>query len=101
QQRDARASARRRQRGGKAARAAADHDHIELGAVHAAIFALESLAMPVSFDGKLVVAISSRALFDLEESNRVFEEQGIEAYSRYQLQHEDEFLSPGIAFPLV
>jgi 5'-nucleotidase len=31
--------------------------------------------MPVSFDGKLVVAISSRALFDLEEPNRVFEEE--------------------------
>ena len=35
--------------------------------------------MPASFDGKLVVAISSRALFDLEESNRVFEEQGVNA----------------------
>jgi 5'-nucleotidase len=57
--------------------------------------------MPVTFDGKLVVAISSRALFDLEESNRIFEEQGIEAYSRYQLAREDDFLSPGIAFPLV
>jgi 5'-nucleotidase len=57
--------------------------------------------MPVTFDGKLVVAISSRALFDLEESNRVFEEQGIEAYSRYQLEREEELLSPGIAFPLV
>ena len=38
--------------------------------------------MAVAFDGKLVVAISSRALFDLEESNRVFEQQGIEAYAR-------------------
>ncbi len=50
--------------------------------------------------GKLIVAISSRALFDLEESNRVFETQGIDAYSRYQLEREDELLSPGIAFPL-
>jgi 5'-nucleotidase len=57
--------------------------------------------MPVSFDGKLVVAISSRALFDLEESNRVFENQGVEAYSEYQLEHEDEVLAPGIAFALV
>jgi 5'-nucleotidase len=57
--------------------------------------------MPASFDGKLVVAISSRALFDLEESNRVFEEQGVEAYYRYQREHEDEFLGPGIAFGLV
>jgi 5'-nucleotidase len=57
--------------------------------------------MPVTFDGKLVVAISSRALFDLEASNRVFEEQGVEAYWKYQLAHEDEVLAPGIAFPLV
>src|SRR6266851_1962808 len=57
--------------------------------------------MPASFDGKLVVAISSRALFDLEESNRVFEEQGVNAYYRYQLDHENEILAPGIAFALV
>ena len=57
--------------------------------------------MPASFDGKLVVAISSRALFDLEESNRVFEEQGVNAYYRYQLEHENEVLAPGIAFELV
>ena len=57
--------------------------------------------MPASFDGKLVVAISSRALFDLEESNRVFEEEGVEAYHRYQLAREDEILAPGIALPLV
>ena len=57
--------------------------------------------MPVTFDGKLVVAISSRALFDLEESNRVFEEEGVEAYYQYQRTHEDEILAPGIAFPLV
>src|SRR5947208_11029076 len=57
--------------------------------------------MPASFDGKLIAAISSRALFDLEESNRVFEEQGVEAYYEYQLQHENEVLAPGFAFPLV
>ncbi|MBI2961790.1 MAG: 5'-nucleotidase [Betaproteobacteria bacterium] len=57
--------------------------------------------MPATFDGKLVVAISSRALFDLEESNRIFEEQGVEAYYRYQLEHEDQVLQPGIAFALV
>jgi 5'-nucleotidase len=50
---------------------------------------------------RLVVAISSRALFDLEEAHRVFEEQGLEAYARYQTEREDEVLRPGIAFPLV
>jgi 5'-nucleotidase len=57
--------------------------------------------VPASFDGKLVVAISSRALFDLEESNRIFEQHGVAAYYRYQLDHENEILAPGIAFALV
>src|SRR5258708_13197519 len=57
--------------------------------------------MPASFDGKLVVAISSRALFDLEESNPVFEERGVEAYYQYQREHENEMPAPGIAFALV
>ncbi len=57
--------------------------------------------MPASFDGKLVVAISSRALFDLEESNRVFEEQGVDAYYEYQRKRENDVLEPGIAFSLV
>ena len=57
--------------------------------------------MPANFDGKLVVAISSRALVDLEESNHIFVEEGVEAYYRYQLEHEDEVLAPGIAFGLV
>jgi 5'-nucleotidase len=48
----------------------------------------------------LVVAISSRALFDLDESHRIFEEGGEESYSRYQIEKEDEPLSPGVAFPL-
>lgn len=50
---------------------------------------------------RLVVAISSRALFDLDESHRVFEEGGEEAYSRHQIENEDEPLTPGVAFPLV
>src|SRR3989454_9805122 len=50
---------------------------------------------------KLVVAISSRALFDLAESHRVYTEQGVDAYHRYQVEHEDEILAPGPAFTLV
>jgi 5'-nucleotidase len=50
---------------------------------------------------KLVIAISSRALFDLSESHRIFEEQGLQAYQQYQIQHEDEPLLPGGAFNLV
>src|SRR5258708_26889445 len=50
---------------------------------------------------KLVVAISSRALFDLSESHRIFTEQGVDAYQRYQIAHEDELLAPGPAFTIV
>jgi 5'-nucleotidase len=49
----------------------------------------------------LVVAISSRALFDLEASHAVFEAEGLDAYMAYQLRREDEMLKPGEAFPLV
>lgn len=49
----------------------------------------------------LVIGISSRALFDLEEENLVFETEGVEAYAAYQREHEHEILRPGTAFPLV
>lgn len=57
--------------------------------------------MPITLDDKLVVAISSRALFDLDESNRLFEREGVEVYARYQIEHEEETLSSGVAFPLI
>lgn len=38
---------------------------------------------------QLVVAVSSRALFDLEKEHRLFEEAGIEAYRKYQTEHKD------------
>jgi 5'-nucleotidase len=50
---------------------------------------------------KLVVAISSRALFDLTESHRVYTEAGVDAYHRYQIEHEEQLLAPGPAFVLV
>lgn len=57
--------------------------------------------MPWDLDGKLVVGISSRALFDLEEENRIFETEGLDAYRKYQREHENDILRPGTAFPLV
>ena len=57
--------------------------------------------MALDLDNKLVVGISSRALFDLEEENRIFEEQGLAAYEEYQIAHEKDVLKPGTAFPLV
>ncbi len=50
---------------------------------------------------KLVVAISSRALFNLEDENHIFEYDGLEAYAQYQINHENEILQPGTAFPIV
>jgi len=49
----------------------------------------------------LVVAISSRALFDLDSTHQIYLEQGLQAYMEYQRSREDEVLQPGVAFPLV
>src|SRR5881394_2914695 len=57
--------------------------------------------MPYSVEGKLVVAISSRALFDFEEENRVFEKDGEQAYIALQYGRLDVPARQGVAFPLV
>jgi 5'-nucleotidase len=57
--------------------------------------------MPYSVEGKLVVAISSRALFDFEEENRVFERDGEGAYIDLQYGRLDVPAREGVAFPLV
>ena len=49
----------------------------------------------------LVIGISSRALFNLEQENKIFEEQGVEAYEAYQVTHENEILQKGAAFQLI
>jgi 5'-nucleotidase len=57
--------------------------------------------MPISLDGQLVVAISSRALFDFEEENQVFEAEDDRAYMQLQLQRLEHAAKPGVAFSLV
>ena len=57
--------------------------------------------MPYDLTNPLVIGISSRALFDLEEENRIFEEQGLAAYAEYQIKNEDKALKPGVGFELV
>jgi 5'-nucleotidase len=57
--------------------------------------------MPYTVEGKLVVAISSRALFDFEEENRVFEAEGEAAYITLQRGRLDVPAREGVAFPLV
>ncbi|MFP5476477.1 MAG: 5'-nucleotidase, partial [Gammaproteobacteria bacterium] len=57
--------------------------------------------MPVTLDDKLVVAISSRALFNLEEENRLFDAGDPAAYMRLQLERLEVPAQPGIAYSLV
>ncbi len=57
--------------------------------------------MPASLDGRLVVAISSRALFDFEDENRVFEASDDRAYMQLQLERLEQPARAGVAFSLV
>ncbi len=57
--------------------------------------------MGYSLDDKLVVAITSRALFDLDEADAVYRSQGLAAYREFQRTRENDPLAPGTAFPLV
>lgn len=57
--------------------------------------------MSLKLDDILVVGISSRALFDLEEENQIYKNEGLGAYSSYQIEHENDILRPGTAFPLI
>ena len=57
--------------------------------------------MPYPIEEKLVIAVASSALFALDEADRVFRSEGVRAYRKYQREHENDILSPGIAFPFV
>lgn len=57
--------------------------------------------MATNLNGQLVVAISSRALFDLEEENKVFEESNDSAYMKLQLERLEQPAKPGVALSLV
>lgn len=57
--------------------------------------------MAYDLSNRLVIGISSRALFDLTAENDIFEKEGIDAYCRYQVEHENDLLQPGNGFSLV
>ena len=57
--------------------------------------------MAVSLANCLVIGVSSRALFDLDEENKIYENEGLQAYAKYQLEHESEILKPGSGFALI
>ena len=48
--------------------------------------------MPYDLTEPLVIGISSRALFNLEEENQIFETKGLAAYEEYQVKHESDIL---------
>uniref|UniRef100_A0A8C4SKW4 5'-nucleotidase, cytosolic IAb n=1 Tax=Erpetoichthys calabaricus TaxID=27687 RepID=A0A8C4SKW4_ERPCA len=49
----------------------------------------------------ITIAVSSRALFRMEEEQKIYVERGVEEYVRYQQEHENEPFQPGAAFPFV
>lgn len=57
--------------------------------------------MGFKIEDKFVVAIASSALFDLSESDKVFQEEGEEVYRKYQREHENIIFNKGVAFPLI
>ena len=57
--------------------------------------------MAYQLDGKMVIGVSSRALFDLTIENEIFEKEGLEAYCSYQVEHEQDILKPGPGFGLI
>ena len=57
--------------------------------------------MGYDLNKKLVIAISSRALFNLEDENKIFEEKGLDEYYKYQIENEDLLPKKGTGFRLV
>ena len=57
--------------------------------------------MAYDLSNYLVIGVSSRALFDLSFENEIYEKEGLEAYCKYQLDHENDILKPGTGFALI
>ena len=57
--------------------------------------------MAYDLENRLVVGVSSRALFDMTIENEIFETRGLEAYTNYQVEHENEVMKPGTGYGLV
>ncbi|MGN0472322.1 MAG: 5'-nucleotidase [Lachnospiraceae bacterium] len=57
--------------------------------------------MAYDLEKRLVIGVSSRALFDLSKENEIFETQGVEAYCKYQVEHENEVLQPGPGYAII
>ncbi len=64
-------------------------------------FLADTFMMSYPIESKLVIAVSSSALFELRESDLVFRSRDLDSYRRYQREHENEPLHPGVAYPLI
>lgn len=73
--------------------------HPRLGAGAASL--ISPLCPQPKPENAITIAVSSRALFRMEEEQKIYTEQGVEAYVKYQLDHENEPFLPGAAFPFV
>ena len=57
--------------------------------------------MAWSPEDSLVIGIASRALFKLDEEDRIYRDEGTAAFVEFQRTHEQDLIKPGVAFPLV
>lgn len=57
--------------------------------------------MPYPIEKKLVVGVSSSALFSLDREDTIYKENGIDEYRQFQIDHKKDILAKGIAFPFI
>lgn len=52
-------------------------------------------------ENAITIGVSARVLFNMEKEQQIYEQQGMEEYIKYQVEHENEPFSPGPAFSFV
>jgi 5'-nucleotidase len=57
--------------------------------------------MAYDLSSKLKIAVTTRALFQLEQENQIYEDKGLVEYEKYQIDHENDVLIPGAAYSLI
>ena len=57
--------------------------------------------MPYDMSDKLKIAVTSRALFDLQEEDKLFREKGLTEFENYQIQNEDTIIRKGASFDII
>jgi len=57
--------------------------------------------MPFPIENKLVIAVTSTALFDLSEEHEIYIKKGVTEFRTYQRENRHKILQPGSAFPFI